>query len=227
MNNLSPCSLEDALEQAQQRGLHLVQMGVREGLAFCRIRDETPWIHQLIAEDMAAAGAAAAGAAEEAASAPEKLKKLVDHQFRDVVDAHFIGWKSKKIAEDIRRLHPVKLTIKDFQSAESAMYKLREMCVAIKEFAEAKGIYHHFTSIVGNDREASITLSPSSANKSGTVSKLVKHPSEKEWTSALKRMQDQCQRAGRTGTYFKSSSLKPRNVGASLHRVDKYGRRKD
>lgn len=227
MNNLSPCSLDDALEQAQQRGLHLVQMGSREGLAFCRIRDEKPWILQLIAEDMVSVGADAAAGVGESHTAPEQLKRLVDHQFRDVVDAHFIGWKSKKIADDIRNNHPVKLTIKDFQSAEAAMYKLKEMCVAIREFAETKGIFHHFTSIVGNDREASITLSPSSANKSGTVSKTVKHPTEKEWASALKRMQDLCQKAGRSGTYLKSNALKQRNVGATLHRVDKYGRRKD
>lgn len=222
----SPVSLTEALEQSACRRMHLVQMGSRDGTAFCRIRNEQTRINALIEAEMAAY-------VEQQQSLKvdphrgRRTKELVDHVFRDAVDAHFISWKSKKICEDIKRGHPVKLTIRDFQSVDAAIYKLREMCNAMKEFAEREKISHHFTSIVTNDREASITLSPATANKSGTVSNAVRHPNEKEWESALVRMQAAMMKSGRQGTYIKNRSLKPRNVGATLYRTDKYGRRVD
>ncbi|EPY37449.1 hypothetical protein AGDE_06485 [Angomonas deanei] len=219
MGNLSPCDLEEALEQAQERGLNLVQMGSREGTAFCRIRDEKPWVLNLIKEEMASAGVLPA---EEGGV---KLKSMIDHQFRDAVDAHFVGWKSKKIAEDIKRQHPVKLVIKDFQSAETAIYKLQEMTTAIKEYCETKKIYFHYPGITANDREASIILSPSGSARSGTSADTIKCPSAKDWDNALKRMQEACKKSGRLGTYVKANTLKKRNVGTRLFRTDKYGRR--
>jgi translation initiation factor IF-3 len=252
--HLSPMDIQDALEQAKLRKMNLVQMGSRGNeLAYCRIRRERPWILKLVQAEMEQAeglmgdpailtspatdtnGGGAATAADGAAQASAqtrqpsqyvgKTKPLIDHQFRDAVDAHFIGWRSKKIVQDIRKGHSVKVTIKDFQSPEAAIHKLREMCNAMKMYAEGENISYHFTSIVANDREASITFSPPSASKSGTVAKGVKHPTEKEWANALQRMEDACQKAGRHGTYMKSNKLKMRNMGASMYRVDKYGRR--
>lgn len=224
-------------------------------LAYCRIRRERPWILKLVQAEMEQAagamgnpevltspsaaatesGSAAAGIANGESHAPAtahqqpqyvgKTKPLIDHQFRDAVDAHFIGWRSKKIVQDLRKGHAVKVTIKDYQSPEAAIHKLREMCNAMKTYAEAEHVWHHFTSIVANDREASVSFSPPTANKSGTVAKGVKYPTEKEWASALKRMEDACQKAGRLGTYMKTGKLKMRNMGASMYRVDKYGRR--
>ncbi|KAK7201204.1 hypothetical protein NESM_000182000 [Novymonas esmeraldas] len=249
--NLSPMNITDALEQAQLRKMNLVQMGARgDDLAYCRIRRERPWVWKLVEPEMelvsgltgapmtdasAAAGAQLqqqqqggdAGPSDQPRQYLGKTKELIDHAFRDAVDAHFIGWRSKKIAQDIRKGHPVKLTIRDFQSAEAAVHRLREMSNAVRTYAEEQHIYHHFTSIVASDREASLTLSPPTANKSGTVSKTVRHPSEKEWAHALRRMEEACQKAGRSGTYMKSNKLKMRSVGASTYRVDKYGRRVD
>ncbi|GET89443.1 hypothetical protein, conserved [Leishmania tarentolae] len=250
--HLSPMDIKDALKQAQLRNMNLVQMGARgDDLAYCRIRREQPWVWKLVQREMdlvsgftgiPATDAAVvaqkqeqqvqdAGSGDSHSSHPRqyvgKTKELIDHTFRDAVDAHFVGWRSKKIAQDIRKGHPVKLTIRDFQSPEAAVHKLREMCNALKKYAEEQHIFHHFSSIVANDREASITLSPPTANKSGTISKTVKHPSEKEWTHTLKRMEEACQKAGRSGTYVKSNKLKMRNVGATTYRVDKYGRRVD
>lgn len=251
--HLSPMETKDALEQAHFRNMNLVQMGARgTELAYCRIRRERPWILKLVQVEMEAAegtmGDPAAltsplmpeSAATEGTGASQalshhqhqqqpqhigKTKPLIDHQFRDAVDAHFVGWRSKKIVQDLRKGHAVKVTIKDFQNPEAAVNKLREMSNAMKAYAEAEHIYHHFTNIVANDREVSISFSPPSANKSGTIAKAVKYPTEKEWASALKRMEDACQKAGRIGTYMKSGKLKMRNMGASTYRVDKYGRR--
>lgn len=231
--SLSPVPLVEALEQSEFRKMHLVQMGCREDVAFCRIRDERPWVYKLIAEEMSAVEAERAALEEQEQRVGNRrggrgsggLKELVDNNFRDLVDAHFIGWKSKKICEDVKKGHSVKLTIRDFQSAETAMHKLREMSNAMKRYAEEKAIWHHFTSIVGNEREASITFSPAVENKAGQISKLVKHPGEKEWAHALKRMQDSCQRSGRIGTYAKTGNLRPRNVGSTMYRTDKFGRR--
>lgn len=251
--HLSLMDIKDALEQAQMRKMNLVQMGSRGNeLAYCRIRRERPWILKLVQAEMEQAeglmgnpaaltspatensGAAAATVAATEGEAPHhpsqyigKTKPLIDHQFRDAVDVHFIGWRSKKIVQDIRKGHAVKVTIKDFQSPEAAILKLREMSNAMKTYAEAEQVSHHFTSIVANDREASISFSPPTANKSGTIAKGVKHPSEKEWANALKRMEEACQKVGRIGTYMKSGKLKARNMGASMYRVDKYGRRVD
>ncbi|KPI83644.1 hypothetical protein ABL78_7316 [Leptomonas seymouri] len=253
--HLSPMDIKSALEQAQLRKMNLVQMGARGNeLAYCRIRRERPWILKMVQAEMEQAGgmmgdpaairspsaavagattAAAEGEVHAPASSPQqhppqyigKTKPLIDHPFRDAVDAHFIGWRSKKIVQDIRKGHAVKVTIKEFQSPESAIIRLREMCNAMKAYAETEHVYHHFTSIVANDREASIAFSPPTANKSGTMAKSVRHPTEKEWVNALKRMEDACQKAGRLGTYMKTNKLKMRNMGASLYRVDKYGRR--
>ncbi|CCW64128.1 unnamed protein product [Phytomonas sp. EM1] len=217
--SLRPVPLSEALAEAQQRSMNLVQMSTRDDLAFCRIRTERNRIMKLIEPDMQeSASAMTAGGEHDRA---RKTKKLIEHSFRDAVDAHFIGWKSRKICEDMRKGHPVRISIKEFQSVESAMRKLREMCEAIRTHAEGNSIYHHVTSIVGNEREASVSLSPA------VPSKTVKHPAEKEWAHAQKRMEDACRKAGRLGTYFKDGRLKPRNIGASLYRVDKYGRRVD
>lgn len=250
--HLSPMDIKDALEQAAFRKMNLVQMGSRgTELAYCRIRRERPWILKLVQAEMELAEGtmgnpavltSPAAAAQEASPVTQaethgpasshpppqfvgKTKALIDHQFRDAVDVHFIGWRSKKIVQDIRKGHAVKVTIKDFQSPEAAIHKLREMSNAMRSYAEAEHVYHHFTNIVANDREASISFSPPSANKSGTFAKAVKHPTEKEWAGALKRMEDSCQKAGRLGTYMKTGKLKMRNMGASTYRVDKYGRR--
>lgn len=243
--NLSATDTAEALEQAQLRGLHLVQMGSREGVAFCRLRNERPRLLKLVEAEMEGVDTSSDGVEGEmldrGASGSEeggrhghsrhrqytKTRELVDHQFRDVVDAHFVGWRSKKMVQDLRKGHPVKATIKDFQSPEAAINKLREMSNAMKAYAEEEGVYHHFTSIVANDREASISFSPASANKSGTIAKTVKHPGEKEWGNALRRMGEACRKAGHSGTYAKSGKLKPRSLGTTMYRVDKYGRRVD
>lgn len=246
--HLSPMDIKDALEQAQLRKMNLVQMGARgDELAYCRIRRERPWVWKLVQPEMdlvvgltgvpstsdsSAASPADSpqqqqdgGAADKPRQYMGKTKELIDHAFRDAVDAHFVGWRSKKIVQDIRKGHPVKITIRDFQSAEAAIHKLHEMSNAVKANAEELQVYHHFTSIVANDREASLTLSPPTANKSGTISKQVRHPGEKEWAHALQRMEDLCAKAGRSGTYMKSNKLKRRSVGLTTFRVDKYGRR--
>lgn len=241
--SLSPCTTEEALEQAQLRGMNLVQMGANGEVAFCRIRHEKPWVAKLIEVEMkevvtttgdtadgedageAAARGDADGGEHTHPQQRGRAKQQVDHQFRDVVDAHFIGWRSKKICQDLQRGHPVKITIRDFQSPEAAIHKLREMCNAMRTYAEEKGISHHYTSIIANDREASIAFSPSAGGKSGNAPKQVKHPGEKEWAQSLRRMEEACKKVGRSGTYVKSGVLKPRNVGATMYRTDKYGRR--
>lgn len=257
--SLSPCSCTEALAQARERRMNLVQMGSRDDVAFCRIRNESIWIMKLMHDDLATAGDAGgsgraetgghtadlvgAGGAGEARTAmsesgsyhrPSKPRPQVEHAFRDMVDAHFIGWKSKKICQDLRKGHPVKLTIRDFQSAEAAVTKLREMCQAMKTYAEAERIAHNYTSIVAHDREASITFVPAYATTAtpsngagGNSAKAIRHPSEKDWAHTMTRMEAACRKAGISGTYAKSNKLKPRNLGMRTYRVDKYGRRLD
>lgn len=220
--NLSPMPLKDALEAAAARGLQVVQMGEANGKAFVRLRDERKRIMAIIAEDMASV--AVESKPSEEADQQVRLKKSIDHAFRDVVDAHFISWKSKKIVEDIKRLHPVKVAIQQFQSAESAIAKLREMTVAIKGHAEAANVIHHFTTINVGDKEISILFSPSAQGKENSA-KAIKHPGEKEWANALNRLQGVMRKSGRSGTYSKFDSLKPRNLGAVNYRVDRFGRR--
>lgn len=216
---LSPMPLKDAMDSAKERGLQVVQMGESAGKAFVRLRNEHKRISALIADDIAAAQ----GEVQEA-QADLRLKKNIDHVFRDVVDAHFVSWKSKKIVEDIKRLHPVKVGIQQFQSAESAIAKLREMCIAIKNHAEATNVYHHFTSINAGDKEIAVLFTPSVQGKAN-ASKSVKHPGDKEWNHALQRLQGTLRKSGRSGTYTKLDVLKRRNLGAVTYRVDKYGRK--
>ncbi|AAZ12173.1 uncharacterized protein TEOVI_000684900 [Trypanosoma equiperdum] len=228
--SLSPCDLPEALQQARERGMNLVQMGARGDVAYCRIRRESARILSLIHTELEALREQEEkqqGKGRGGVQAAAKMGELIDHTFRDAVDAHFVGWRSKKIVEDIRRRHPVKLTIKEFQSPECAIGKLREMCQAMQHYAQEKVIYHHFTSIVANDREASITFAPALPMAKSDSWKHIKYPGEKEWTNALRRMEDACRKSGRYGTYAKSNKLKLRSLGQTSYRVDKYGRKMD
>ena len=219
---LEPVDRDEALEQASLRKKNLVQMAERDGVAFARIRDEKKRIMKLLEPDLQTDNAASSDRNSEKSN--QRLKPGIDHVFRDVVDAHFISWKSKKIAQDLKRMHPVKLAVQEFQSADSAVSKLREMCNAIKAFSEQNKIYHHYTSIHATDREFSVTLSPSiQGQKNSSVT--VKHPGEKEWNNAVNRLGGALRASGRMGTYSKAQELKPRNVGAQPFRVDKYGRK--
>ncbi|KAF5222286.1 hypothetical protein ECC02_004567 [Trypanosoma cruzi] len=229
--SLSPCDLSEALEQAQEREMNLVQMGTRGDVAYCRIRREIPRILGLVGPELEALReeekqeeSSHRGGSDQAGG---KIRELVDHSFRDVVDAHFVGWKSKKIVEDIKKRHPVKITIKEFQSPEAAIGKIREMCQAMQRYAEEKLIYHHFTSIVANDREVSVSFVPSLPSGKGNSWKHIKYPGEKEWAHANKRMEEACRKSGRYGTYVKNNMLKPRSLGQTFFRVDKYGRKID
>lgn len=216
----SSCDRDAALRQAREKGLDLVLMGRKGDTAYCRIRNEKDHILQLVKKELDAA------AAVESSGRPTKIKELIQHQFRDVVDAHFIGWKSKKIVQDIKKGHPVKLVIREFQNWEGSILKLREMCKAVERAAETDKVSHHFCSITANANEVSIMLSPS-VNRSGSGNKgvQIKHPIEKEWANAKKRMEDSCRKSGRFGTYMKAPQLKPRCLGETTYRVDKYGRR--
>lgn len=210
-----------AIRQAREKGLDLVLMGHKGDTAYCRIRNEKAHVLQLVKKELDASAIT-----EESAERLTKMKEVVQHQFRDVVDAHFVGWKSKKIVQDIKKGHPVKLVIREFQNWEGAILKLKEMSKAIQHVAEGEKVSHHFSSITANMNEVSISFSPSvRKNDPGSKSVHIKHPIEKEWANAKKRMEESCRKSGRFGTYMKSPQLKPRCLGETSYRVDKYGRR--
>lgn len=217
----SPVERSTAIRQAREMGLDLVLMGRKGDTAYCRIRNEKTHVLQLVKKELDASASAA-----ESADRLTKTKEVVQHQFRDVVDAHFVGWKSKKIVQDIKKGHPVKLVIREFQNWEGAILKLKEMCKAIQHVAEGEKVSHHFSSITANMNEVSISFSPSvRKNDAGSKALHIKHPMEKEWANAKKRMEDSCRKSGRFGTYMKTPQLKPRCLGETSYRVDKYGRR--
>ena len=228
---LSPGPLEDALAQAKERNLNLVQITEQAGIGYVRIRNEAAKIAQLIAADLAASGSSNSSTVAAAAAAvdPIRLKDMQLHVFRDAVDAHFIDWKSKKIVSDLRKRHPVKIAVQLFASPESAVSKVREMCNAIQKEAETAGVPHHYNAIVATDKEFSITLTPVAMPKSDGVSikDYIKHPTEKVWSDNISRMSNTLHRAGRSGTYVKDATLKPKNTGHTLYRKDKFGRRID
>eukprot|EP00796_Vickermania_ingenoplastis_P012901 gene12901-8761_t len=207
--------LEEAKRRASDRQLNLVMMARKDDVAFCRIRDEKAVILALVKKELEAAE-------EQASGAPKKVKNMIQHPFRDVVDAHFIGWKSKKIVEDLKKGHPVKLVIREFQNWEAALLKLQEMCAAMQKVAESGKIPHHFTGITASSTEASIIFSPPAP---GSGKAVIRYPGNKEWENARKRMEDACRKSGRFGTYMKTGALKPRSLGQTTYRVDKYGRR--
>ncbi|ORC87599.1 uncharacterized protein TM35_000212050 [Trypanosoma theileri] len=252
--SLSPCELAEALQQAKERSMNLVQMGTRGDIAYCRIRNETPRILGLVSEELEALRQQQEQQQQQSSSRgsgrgkDQGVRELIDHTFRDVVDAHFVGWRSQKIVQDLRRRHPVRLSIKEFQSPDTALAKMREMCDAVRRNAESAGVAHHYTSLVATDREVSITLAPnvqtppsspsttptaksssksssSSSQSSSSSSSIVRHPGEREWSQAAARMLAACRKSGRHGTYVRNAALKPRSLGQTLFRVDKYGRK--
>lgn len=213
--SLPPCELAEALKRAKDSGFELVAMGANAQVSFCRVQDMKKSLLLLVKKEMEAAAEA------DGAQPPSKQRSTITHQFRDVVDAHFIGWKSKKILDDLAKGHPVKLVIKEFQSWDGALLKLQAMCTAMQKSAEARKLVHHFTSITANATEASVIFAPPARGRSGTL----RYPGAKEWGAARKRMEDACQKSGRQGTYMKTSQMKPRSLGETTYRVDKYGRR--
>lgn len=177
--------------------------------------------------EVSGGGASEPKAAEaEAISGPKRpLKAPIDHIFRDSVDDHFISWKSKKIVEDLRKRHPVKVGLRDFQSADSAMHKLRSMSNAIKAHAEATGVSHHYVSILATDKELSITLAPNDGGRTSGAAVSVKHPSASEWEKIHGRFEHALRKSGVQGTYQRAEKMKMRNVGARDFAVDRFGRR--
>lgn len=220
VSNLSPMTLKEAIENARERGISVVQMAERDGVAFVRIRNEKKRVLEMIAQELSSLESSTPAQPQ----VNLRLKNNIDHIFRDAVDDHFVGWKSKKIVDDMKKLHPVKIGIQQFQSADTAVSKLRQMANAIKTQAESLGVWHHFTSMNASDKEVSVLFSPSIQGKAN-ASKQVKHPSEKEWNNLVSRLEGALGKSGRMGTYMKMNDLKPRNVGATPYRVDKYGRR--
>jgi hypothetical protein len=223
---MSPMTLEAALTMAKDNQLDLVQMAFNEkdgySSSFCRLRREREaamaTIQSLLPQERGAVVDSAAATAAAEANLP--LKEVVHHVFRDAVDAHFIGWKSKKIVGELRRRTPIRLSIEKFVSATAAVRKMREMLDAIKTESLAAGLHHHHTGINASERELAVFLSPTLKSKNKEVT--VKHPSDDDWNRALQRLHTAL---GGKGTVRDDKKLKPRNVGLTTYRKDKYGRR--
>ena len=237
------------LIDAEYPGMDLVQFAESGGTAYCRVRKAQ---REMIATLSTAAGLDADDDDDAPAAAPldEGPKRpVVQHVFRDVVDSHFIGWKSTKVVDELKRGHPVKLTIQQFQNAEMAIEKMKEFMDAIKEKATTSQLAHQYTGVHASERELSIMLKslPASAaaaagqkaspvTNSGrskgnassasvvAVGVTIRHPTPQEWDGIGAKMVDACDRNGSKGTYRKSGALKARNLGMRTVRVDKYGR---
>jgi hypothetical protein len=158
---LPEMTLEDALEQARDNNLDLVQVAEKaaDGIAYCRLRNEQVKALSLVSDlvpsasgaSAAAQAAGAAGAADGSDPAQQQQQAQAEqlqggrtppqrepksHVFRDAVDQHFVDWRSRKIVEELHRGHPVTLQIQQFISPESAIGKMKEMMDAVKAHAE-------------------------------------------------------------------------------------------
>jgi translation initiation factor IF-3 len=221
---LGPMPRGEALQNAADAGMDLVQLAVNSGVAYCRVRHEQPKALKKIADLLVGLEGGAAPAAEENAV---RMKALNVHTFRDVVDAHFIEWRSKKVAAELAKRHPIKLQIEKFATAHAAVEKMQEMLEAVKEAAEEYEpvVVHHHTGISVSEKDLSVTLTPSVNAGAANAAKQIKHPGEKEWAQALRKLEGNFDDGGRTGTYKKHGQPKRVNVGARTFRADKYGRK--
>ena len=213
----TPMGVEAALAQAQNVDKDLVQVAYQKAsdTSYCRIRSE---LSQFLD------GSALAAEEEDiAAREAAELQELVTHEFRDVADAHFIDWRSKKIVLDVAKRHPVKLVINKFTAPEAAVKKMREMLDRIKLVSELAQppVPHHHTGVQSSDRSLAVTLSPAPAKGAAKV----KHPTEADWGRVLGQFNKKVQDSGRSGTYRKSDRLKAHATGSRDYRVDRYGRR--
>lgn len=210
-----------ALAASCEGGKVLVQVAENGGVSYCRIRDEKTRFLRTVADEIEALERAlGGGTAAPTTQRVRKLRDLVTHAFSDVVDAHFIGWRSKKIAADLAKAHPVKLAIQKFQNPDGALTKMREMLEAVKAESEAKSNIHHCSGIQLSANELSVTLMPVLDDNSKI--KAIRHPSDQEWTNAERRM---FEATGGRGTYQKSNVLKKQAIGAREFRTDRFGRR--
>lgn len=183
---LPPMPLDAALEAAREQELDLVQMAasVKDGkrVAFCRIRDERTPAMESVKHLL---GAASGGSDK---SEAVQLRALNIHSFSDVCDAHFIGWRSKKIVVELKKRHPVKLVIERFTSAAGALEKMRAMLAAIEEHAKETAVIHHHTGITVSERELSVSLSPDVTASSHA--KGIRHPKQADWQRAQRKFEE-------------------------------------
>lgn len=232
---LGTMTLQDALQQARDNERDLVQLASNGGKAFCRLRAERKRFMSTIQEDLDALEAAANGGKGSGSANKRKPKPPTHHIFKDVVDAHFIGWKSVKIFNEIKAGHAVKLSIQQFQNPEMAVAKMQEMLAAIKSKADAAAAaassnpaeahkavpgLHFYTGIGVSGSELSITLQP--VLDANSKVKQTRHPLPKDWAQTEQRL---LAATGGKGTYRKSNVLVAKNVGAREFRTDKFGRR--
>ena len=228
---LGAMSLRDALAQARDNERDLVQLASNGNKSFCRLRCEKKRFLATVQEELDALEAIATGGKGGRNDGHKKKKAQTQHIFKDVVDAHFIGWKSVKIFNEIKSGHPVKLAIQQFQDPSRAVAKLQEMLAAIKAKADAAAAastdptkaspgLHFYSGIGVSPSELSITLQP--VTDSNSKVKQTRHPQPKEWAQTEQKLESL---TGGRGTYRKSTNLVAKNIGAREFRTDKFGRR--
>jgi len=226
-------SFDDALEKAMDAEMDLVRFGGKfddqRGIdvAYCRLRFEkvaalrsvAPLLPKELNEMLVKTGIVPESAGDDAADAEEEAKKdfvleeMTVHQFRDRADAHFVGWKSKKIVQEMRRRHPTRLLIGEFSTPVSAIRKMREMLLAIEQHAKVEDapVPHFYTGVHANGKELAIILQPQPA-KAKQKDGGVRHPSPEDWKRALTKMNDALGIAGDSAAVASGTSAPEQNA---------------
>ena len=203
--------VEEALAKAAELKLDIVQLGLRDGVAFCRIRDETQKALSTVADLLAVEDAPTQDDGGKASNW-KMQSKTMNHQFKDVADAHFVKWKSVKIVEELGKGYPVKLQIQQFVSVESAVAKMKEMAEAIRLNAVKRSIPFNGTQVQVSEREINLQLTPTDPAKKGADGKpIVKTPSDKDWQRNMDRFREA--RGGSAGNMKKAEYRKYEHQG--------------
>ena len=112
-NKLGECSLREALQKAYDQQLDLMQVGMNQTMAICKILNYESWIyHEKKKRDK-----------QEFKNRSQEMKSM---SFRPVIGDHDFNLKAKKVVDFLSDNHKVKVVIKFKSYRESTMQNLNK-----------------------------------------------------------------------------------------------------
>ena len=214
-------SIEEAIAIAEQGGNDLVMMAEKDGVAFCKIKNEKKRALQQIENLLTQTDVSRNANTHELPRA--KAMKTEEFIFRDVIDTQAIEWKSKYAMQALKKNRQVKLICEKFSSPRIVVEKLQQFLEKIRDFSQTENIAYNAMQLSASDRTFVVTLTPTQ------ISKGIRNPGRAEWDKVMQRFQNAFDRCGRdnVGTWQTRHKKKATRTGPSLFRTDKFGNRID
>ena len=212
-------TIDDAIALAEKVKSDLVMMAEKDGVAYCKIKDEKKRALEHISHLLKRTDEVEKQSRYDAHK--QKSAKVEEIIFRDIIDSQAIDWKSKYAVQALKRFRPVKLICEKFSSPRGVVDKLSEFLSKIRGWAEADNVVYNAMQVSVSDRSFTVIIQPSSNAKE------IKQPGKSDWDKVMQRFKTAFDKSGRddVGTWHQRQKLKARASGFRMYRTDKYGRK--